>query len=238
MFGKNVITKADYQPVDLQVEEIFYTLQGEGPFAGRPAVFVRLAGCPLRCQWCDTQFDTGLSKPRMSVDDIVSTALRSVGSGMHSMLAVITGGEPLRQNITPLIYDLAAVGFTVQIETAGITVPPGFLEVVDDTGAVVVCSPKTSKVHPYIAENVTHWKYVVGADDMSESDGLPFKNPQAMHVDSKVFRPYKEAVQIWVSPRDDHDAEKNAANVQAAVQTCLRYGYRLSLQVHKLVNLP
>ncbi len=236
MFGKNVITKADYQPVDLQVEEIFYTLQGEGPFAGRPAVFVRLAGCPLRCQWCDTQFDTGLSKPRMSVDDIMREVQRHAAA--IATLVVITGGEPLRQNITPLMYDLAEVGFTIQIETAGVVVPPGFLEVVEDIGAVVVCSPKTSKVHPYIAESVTHWKYVVGADDMSESDGLPFKNPQAMHVDSKVFRPYKEAVQIWVSPRDDHDAEKNAANVQAAVGTCLRYGYRLSLQVHKLVNLP
>lgn len=236
MFGKNVITKADYQPVDLQVEEIFYTLQGEGPFAGRPAVFVRLAGCPLRCQWCDTQFDIGLSKPRMRVDDIMREVQRHAAA--IATLVVITGGEPLRQNITPLMYDLAEVGFTIQIETAGVVVPPGFLEVVEDIGAVVVCSPKTSKVHPYIAESVTHWKYVVGADDLSESDGLPFKNPQAMHVDSKVFRPYKEAVQIWVSPRDDHDAEKNAANVQAAVQTCLRYGYRLSLQVHKLVNLP
>ena len=236
MFGKNVITKADYQPVDLQVEEIFYTLQGEGPFAGRPAVFVRLAGCPLRCQWCDTQFDTGLSKPRMSVDDIVSEVQRHAAA--IATLVVITGGEPLRQNITPLMYDLAAVGFTVQIETAGVVVPPGFLEVVEDIGAVVVCSPKTRKVHPYIAENVTHWKYVVGANDVSEFDGLPTGNPQDMSSDDKVFRTWQETAQVWVSPRDDHDAEKNAANVQAAVASCLRYGYRLSLQVHKLVNLP
>jgi len=90
MFGKNVITKADYQPVDLQVEEIFYTLQGEGPFAGRPAVFVRLAGCPLRCQWCDTQFDTGLSKPRMRVDDIMREVQRHAAA--IATLVVITGG--------------------------------------------------------------------------------------------------------------------------------------------------
>ena len=68
MFGTNPSRKQvldDGQ--ELWVQEVFYTLQGEGPFSGQPALFIRLAGCNLRCFWCDTEFESSTWRPGLSI---------------------------------------------------------------------------------------------------------------------------------------------------------------------------
>ena len=101
----------------MRVYEIFHSLQGEGFMAGVPSVFIRLAGCPLRCRWCDTKYawsDTQGSE--RSVDEIVESA------GQWSCdRVVVTGGEPMiNEDLPQLVGRLRAAGKHVTIETAGI----------------------------------------------------------------------------------------------------------------------
>ena len=98
----------------LSVNEIFYSIQGESTYAGKPCVFVRLAGCDLRCSWCDTAYAFAEGR-KMSIDDIVN----QVGE-YGSPLVEVTGGEPLLQeDVYPLMERLLDGGRTVLLETGG-----------------------------------------------------------------------------------------------------------------------
>ena len=98
----------------LTVNEIFYSIQGESTYAGRPCVFVRLTACDLRCSWCDTPY-AFVEGRKVSVDDLVKEVERH-----DCPLVEITGGEPLLQeDVYPLMDCLLADGKTVLIETGG-----------------------------------------------------------------------------------------------------------------------
>jgi 7-carboxy-7-deazaguanine synthase len=101
----------------LPVIEIFYSVQGEGKLAGVPSVFVRLAGCPLRCPWCDTRYAWESSNAdHLSIDQIVQKI-----SLFDSSHIVITGGEPLIHSaVTDLSQKLSAAGSHITIETSGV----------------------------------------------------------------------------------------------------------------------
>jgi 7-carboxy-7-deazaguanine synthase len=101
----------------LRVNEIFYSIQGESTYAGRPCGFVRLTGCNLRCKYCDTRYayDEG---EQMEIDVIVER-LRDL-AGKSCSFVEITGGEPLFQSSTPqLVERLLDLGYTVLMETNG-----------------------------------------------------------------------------------------------------------------------
>ena len=100
-----------------RVNEIFFSVQGEGVYTGRPAVFVRFAGCNLQCPFCDTKFDLFSEN---SGEDIIDR-IRSVSVGCHTV--VLTGGEPLLQVGSNLIDKLVILGYTVLIETNGTQIP-------------------------------------------------------------------------------------------------------------------
>jgi 7-carboxy-7-deazaguanine synthase len=98
----------------LTVNEIFFSIQGEGTRAGRPCVFVRLTGCPLRCVWCDTAhaFHEG---ERRSIDEVVDEV-----RPLPSRLLCLTGGEPLAQaEAFSLVHRLLDEGWEVIVETSG-----------------------------------------------------------------------------------------------------------------------
>jgi 7-carboxy-7-deazaguanine synthase len=98
----------------LTVNEIFYSIQGESTFAGRPCVFVRLTGCDLRCSWCDTPYAFHEGR-KMSIDDVIAQVER-----YPSPLVEVTGGEPLLQpDVYPLMDRLIEAGRTVLLETGG-----------------------------------------------------------------------------------------------------------------------
>jgi len=99
----------------LPLMEAFYTLQGEGHFAGQAAYFIRLGGCDVGCVWCDVKesWDAEVH-PKVSVVDMVSEAAR-----FPARLAVVTGGEPLMYNLSALTQELHQVGFKTNIETSG-----------------------------------------------------------------------------------------------------------------------
>ena len=121
------------------INEIFYSLQGEGFLAGVPSVFVRLAGCPLRCQWCDTKYawDQKTGK-NYSVDKIIQTVQQ-----WPCKFIVITGGEPIINSDLPkLVQQLKAADKHITIETAGIAYIP------DMPCDLMSISPKLSNSNP------------------------------------------------------------------------------------------
>lgn len=99
----------------LPVMEAFYTIQGEGHFSGHAAYFIRLGGCDVGCTWCDVKESWDESAhPVLHADAIVAEALK-----FPARKAVITGGEPLMQNLQYLTCQLQAQGFATHIETSG-----------------------------------------------------------------------------------------------------------------------
>lgn len=101
-------------PGELLVTETFASIQGESTFAGEPCFFIRLAGCPLRCVWCDTEY-AFFAGERRKIPDLVSLARES---GLR--LVEVTGGEPLAQRgVQDLLSGLADAGHTVLLETSG-----------------------------------------------------------------------------------------------------------------------
>jgi 7-carboxy-7-deazaguanine synthase len=103
------------------VNEIFYSLQGEGFFAGLPSVFIRLAGCQLRCQWCDTKYAWDeLAGRQQAIDEVIKAVQQ-----YDCRFVVITGGEPMiNQDISQLSNELKALQKHVTIETAGVKFVP------------------------------------------------------------------------------------------------------------------
>lgn len=213
----------------LPVKEIFYSIQGEGPFVGRPAVFVRFGTCNLACPKCDTDFRTG--RKNMTVREILDAVMARTPP---NRLFVLTGGEPMQLPISELTECLLTMG-SVQIETNGteanLGLPYGHPRL------SIVCSPKTREVRNGLVPYVRAWKYVLEADDVA-SDGLP-----ASCFSGELGPPARPPVvversDIFVQPCDRHDPELNRRNLQVALKSCLDYGYTLSIQLHKHLGLP
>lgn len=222
----------------LSVHSIFPTIQGEGPYAGRPALFVRLAGCNLQCPACDTEYTDGAEElPLPSLLDRIRSH--------KPRLVVITGGEPFRQNLYPLLNQLIlGNGYKVQIETNGMFQPQGHESYLDDLffrmGLTVVVSPKTHKCWFGWRARASAFKYVVADGDV-DLDGLPVHAlDHPVPKGQTVARPpYGYMGPIYVQPQDDGDPVKNKANEQQAVRSVLMDPNRriLCLQIHKMVGL-
>ena len=193
----------------IKINELFKSIQGEGPYTGHPAIFIRLAGCNLDCIFCDTDFEY---RRQASVEAIVEEVKQL--SGGKVKLVVITGGEPFLQDLRDLIYFLAK-DFIVQIETNGTRTPDYFASywgMVD-----IVVSPKTVPVDDIMRQRAAGVKFVV---------------KEGMKPCTSLY-----TCPIYVQPMDEKDLVKNKANRDWAVKLCLEHGYRLSLQIHKILDI-
>ena len=210
----------------LWVQDIFYTLQGEGPFTGHPAVFIRLSGCNLKCFWCDTDFESSTWEPDLA------TVLKRVEelSDSKCKLVVITGGEPLRQNITPLVEELLTRDYSVQIETNGTL----WVDLPENGNLYIVCSPKTERLNKQLEERINTYKYVLEAGNCSEHDGLPVISTQIEGQMVEIARP-KGDKEVYVMPLDSGSIEKNLANQMECIQVAKKHNYKMTLQTHKIL---
>lgn len=251
MFGQNVTRGHDYdQRKDaLDVVAIFPTIQGEGPLAGTPAVFVRLAHCNLKCWFCDTQFEEGAET--LTHDEVVQRVRDAAGENVR--LVVVTGGEPFRQPLRKLTRYLVDLGYRVQFETAGSLQPHPADEDADwvkwyaeNRDVCVVISPKTPTLAPAFQElaecngfgDAVALKYIIHAGSIGPS-GLPMASTQKQGPGRPPWSSYNiNRSRIFLQPMDEHDEERTRANVQATIDACRAHGYRLSLQLHKIVGLP
>lgn len=212
----------------IDVHSIFLTIQGEGPHVGRPAVFLRLAGCNLQCPGCDTEYTQGRGKWGGAL-----LVQRIHGEANGNRLVVITGGEPFRQYATnSLILDLHEAGFDVQVETNGtLPAPRGCV-------ADIVCSPKTGKVHHTVENQAMAYKYVLRAGDAAADDGLPLHalgHPASPRLARPPVRLPKS--HIYVQPEDSGEFWHNSRNMDAAKESCLKFGYTLGVQLHKIIGV-
>ncbi len=220
----------------IEVHSIFKTIQGEGPFCGTPAIFIRLAGCNLQCPQCDTDYTS--KRTTMSVGELLAACTEY--DKQNPGLVVITGGEPFRQHIGQLVGILLGYGFYVQIETNGTLPPPP--EVMwskqphQRKGAYIVCSPKSGRLNSITEREACCFKYVLSHSSINPQDGLP------MHVLDHSAHPHVARApfrgrMVYLQPADAHDVAENNLNNQAVVQSCIKFGYNLQLQVHKFLDL-
>lgn len=207
-----------------QVKEIFYTLQGEGANAGRPAVFCRFAGCNLWsgreedrasavCRFCDTDF-VGTDGPdggRFAQAGELASAIASrwPASGAGTKLVVFTGGEPLLQLDAALIDAMHAQGFEIAVESNGTIAAPAGID-------WLCVSPKAGA--PLMQTRGQELKVVVPQPALSLDD--------LAHLDFQHF---------FLQPMDGPEA---AVNTQWAIEQCLRDPrWRLSVQTHKVIGI-
>jgi 7-carboxy-7-deazaguanine synthase len=234
----------------LEVHSIFRTLQGEGPFTGYPAIFIRLAGCNLQCPACDTDYTS--QRTLLSAAEILQQTLQ-LCIGYQIKLIVITGGEPLRQDLTQLCIVLHQRGFMVQIETNGtLAIPQKLINYIADTNINnsdkdttrpwfnIVCSPKTGKTHPSLNPYIIAWKYVMSSRSMNPVDGLPIlalEHSAIPYVARPVQKSTRKYIPIYLQPCDDKDTILNKENMLTCIESCLKHGYIMQLQTHKYLDI-
>lgn len=240
MYGQNPVSRRRSVEDGMKVHSVFYTIQGEGPEAGTPAVFVRFSGCNLRCHFCDTDFAHGETVTPERLAEVVAAMFPP--HKQHRI--VLTGGEPMLQPLTPFVRELVEKYGqlnSIDIETAGTVWPEGLEAFSKHIG--IVCSPKTPRVHARVAELAKAWKYIIKKGEVDPHDGLPNRSTQALApiIRQLVYRPSLIDVSpssIYVQPCDELDPVLNAANATEAATSAMQYGYKLSLQLHKIVGLP
>lgn len=226
-----------YPGEHLKLKEVFPTIQGEGPYVGQPAVFLRLAGCNLACWFCDTDFAGGNTESVARILKRVEDAQATMGLPVIGQpLVVLTGGEPLAQPVRLLVNTLIGNGYRVQIETDGVA----YTDLPDAAPhqLTIVCSPKTPKLHPKTLPRITAFKYLVRATDRRDVDGLPWSSTQDPDGEPRPLAKPRRNAPVYLQPLAESDPEATAKNTALAVHLAMKHGYHLSLQTHKILDIP
>ncbi len=206
---KKAVNRLDHAEYPLM--EDFYTIQGEGAHTGKPAYFIRLAGCDVKCWWCDVKDSWDESKhPKASVGEIVKRADES-----GAEFTVITGGEPLLHDLEALTIRLKQKGLDVHIETSGSSPLSGHLD-------WITLSPKRFKkpldeVFPYVDE----LKVVV------------LKNKDIDWAEENAEK-CPDSVKLLLQP--EWDTPSSIPLIVDYVKKNPKWG--ISLQTHKFINVP
>jgi 7-carboxy-7-deazaguanine synthase len=198
--------------LQLPLMEAFYTLQGEGAHQGRAAYFIRLGGCDVGCVWCDVKDSWDASKhPLVSIEEIIAKASSHTGR-----LAVVTGGEPLLHQLDALTNALHNAGFETNIETSGSSPLSGHWD-------WICLSPKKFKAP---LDEV-----IVKAHELK----VVVFNKHDFEWAEKYAALVNPSCKLYLQPEWDKAAEMTPLildYIQANPQ------WRLSLQVHKYLNIP
>ena len=210
-----------------KVNEIFYTLQGEGAHSGIPAVFIRFSGCNLRCPWCDTEFD---DFTEMSAEQIIAEALSLYDiPNERRKMVVLTGGEPSLQVDEALVNALHEAGFYICIETNGTRALPDGID-------WITCSPKESSLKPSNSQtikltNVNEVKVVfTGTYD-------PEVWRKQLSAEHWMLQPLRYTGEWLIENVDSWEDDRND-NLDDTVRYILSHPFwRLSVQLHKIAGL-
>ena len=218
-----------YTKTGLEIYDIFGTIQCEGPFIGHSAIFICLAGCNLKCSMCDTDYT---SKREFLTNEKIFSIVKE--KFPLCWLIVVTGGEPFRQNIQPLISLLLDNHYLVQIETNGTLYQrlPYY-----NISLYIGCSPKTSSINKMIQPKINYYKYILDHRHIDEHDGLPIRSlghPSRINV----ARPQKDFTgSIFVQPEYTESIVEYKKNLDVAVSSVMKFGYRLSLQINNIIGV-
>lgn len=200
----------------MKVNEIFYSLQGEGHYTGTPAVFVRFAGCNLRCWFCDTDFEKG---DEMNEDEIVEAVLQ-----YPTRYVVITGGEPTLQITASLCDKLRAHGLYLMMETNGTRPLPEGCKV-----DWITCSPKLI--------DVEEGKRKIATIRLRHIDELKVVFEDSPTQDMALYEQIP-ATEYRLQPCDTQDPLCNQAILNKTIKYILQHPkWKLSLQTHKILHV-
>ena len=205
-----------------RINNIFYSLQGEGRNTGRAAVFIRFSGCNLRCSFCDTDFS---SYTEMSGDDI----LEAIRPWKHCGFVVLTGGEPSLQVDDALVDALHREGFYLAMETNGTHAVPEGIDWVTVSPKVAPADFSKGERPQRIHELKVIWgpspnPSLYGGEEM----------PQVL----KTWADMLTAPLLYLQPCDTGDKERNREIIQQCVEYIKEHPeWRLSLQTHKLIDI-
>ena len=204
-----------------KVNEIFYTLQGEGAHSGIPAVFVRFSGCNLRCPWCDTEFS---EYTQMSAEQIVTEMLSLYDlPNERRKMCVLTGGEPSLQVDAMLIEALHKAGFYICIETNGTRPLPEGID-------WITCSPKAGTT--IALKRVNEVKVVFTGDYDPE---IWRTQLEAEHW---MLQPLRYNGELLMESGIDEWENDSNDNLDETVRYILDHPFwRLSVQLHKIAGL-
>jgi len=201
----------DLKDITYPVMEHFYTIQGEGFHTGRPAYFIRTAGCDVGCWWCDVKESWDEEKhPRLAVQRLVDSVVKS-----KAPFVVITGGEPLLHDLTPLTVALKQSGFPVHIETSGSSPISGHLDWV--TLSPKKFKPPVDEIYPYVDELKV---VVLRKNDLKWAEKHAAKCP--------------ESAKLLLQP--EWDTPESMDLIVDYVKEHPEWG--ISLQTHKFLNVP
>jgi len=200
----------DHNPEKAFINDVFWTVQGEGTHAGRAALFVRMPYCNLSCSWCDTSYN---SHKVWTVEEFVEYAAKT-----NARFAVVTGGEPMMHKHTPRVVNwLQKLGFEIACETNG-TFP--IIDGID----FPTCSPKREAnymIHPEAWPKVREFKYVV-------DEGFDWSILER-HAGERLD------CRLSLSPEFGR-FQQSVSEILAYISTHPRW--RLSLQCHKWIGVP
>jgi organic radical activating enzyme len=195
-----------------RVNDIFYSLQGEGHNTGRAAVFIRFAGCNLRCSFCDTEFDT---YREMTAEEIVASI-----NTYSARFVVLTGGEPTLQVDEAFVDQLHQYGFEVAMESNGTRPAPNNLD-------WLTVSPKISGEKWKVESG---WRLPDEVKVVFDEDTVPetyLPSPSTLSL-SPI---------LYLQPCDTGNAERNAIIINRCIDYIKEHPqWRLSLQTHKLIG--
>lgn len=190
-----------------KVNEIFYSIQGEGRHTGMPAVFLRLAGCTMGCSFCDTKYAFQTGEEMNSLQVLVALA------EYPCKTVVITGGEPAEQDLPALIAALKSAGYCVHLETNG-------AHDCDVSRADFVCVSPKKYVSQEMLKKADVIKIVVGQEtDLADLE--------------KYYNYENDKTQIYLQP--ESNLKENIALCVKLLKK--HPAARLSLQTHKLINI-
>ena len=218
--------------------ELYKSVQGESSFAGLPCIFVRLAGCNLRCAWCDSEYTFAGGKP-FSADEIVA----QIETLAPCRLIEFTGGEPMLQSreLLPLMERLLAQNYTLMIETSGerplADVPKAVHKIVD-----VKCPGSGSAANSFRMENL---------EALTKNDEVKFVISHREDYDFacdfiRTYSLQERAGQILLSPAFSktpsllRTTDNATLDPRTLVEWMMADGIdaRLSLQIHKFIWEP
>ncbi len=225
MFGKN--PKRPPEKGDgniLKVQEIFATIQGEGPNAGSPSIFIRLGGCNLACDFCDTEFESFTEKTLAEIVDTTKKLSLNSKNKRTYKLVVITGGEPFRQSIEKLCEELLKENFAIQIETNGTL----FREIPKEVE--IICSPKNTgngygKIRGDLLQRINAFKFLISKNNKDYSE--------VAEIGQSEFD-----IPVYIQPLDEIEKSANRENLEYTINMAKEKGYRISLQLHKIMDIP
>lgn len=217
----------------MKINEIFKTIQGEATFTGTPSLFIRLQGCPVWCNWCDTKFTWHLGKKSKLVDiaeilekegqderfcDIAEEELLKIcqDSKMHHL--VITGGEPFIQDLR----FLKDFNFSIQIETS-CTQPIDCDDRIWITGSPKINMAGNQKINEQAIKRVNEIKFPI------------LNNQDLINLLDTIDKFKIHNKPIWLQPVDINGDKETSLKI--CLEACFKYNFKLSIQTHKYIGV-